>query len=425
MNDLVKKHIPLTAEFLAEIANPPEDGSYYLPKADTKKPDGEVHSIQPDQLHLIVSKIAEIPNKMIAYLPNEESVQQFRNFHNKILRDVHEVDPIGWVPFEIPKEEPVPEADVDFDGMSRSAFLLMREALAQCEDELKEMRHKLEEERILRQSMQHIIINIADTIHFQIDERVRMHVENITKRAADPTVGEGFCELLARRSTVQLERPPLPLSAVPDIPIRQNARSGANQESHQSFAPIKPLPAAPNRAPRPNSLGAPIQETKPTPPEKHSRPDGLASPVPPPKPSRPEPQNTPVLVASPQPKNLGRSRSPGPPPPRRPSHSRSDSNPADINRSLSPRSQASGPSSPTECSPSPVSTNKPRPQETPKAFKSRPVSGGDPRILKPLPAGRGKPRLSPSGNPPPPLGKTTSSPHAGARGGRPLPRIPS
>lgn len=207
-NNLISKHIKKTSDFLEKLANPPENGSYFIPKADQVNSSNDEIESTTVEIRKVVSKLIENAPKIKDAL-DPEVADAFISFYNGPLQQIDKIESIGWKTLEERKQRnpiEVNDQNLEFGNISRDAFLLAREALCQCEEELSELRSKLEEERLLRFSMQHIIQNMAESIHFRFDENVQHHVQLITSRRESSDIGDDFCELLFRKSTRNLPR---------------------------------------------------------------------------------------------------------------------------------------------------------------------------------------------------------------------------
>lgn len=194
-NGLIETHIVKMSSFLDALSNPPDDRSYFIPKADNIKKEDPI-VVTDKEIYCITENLAKKSMEIVNSLSGD-SKTIFLTFHDTVLKKVHEESGTEWKVIEKPKEELKIESK-ELEGLSKEAYILTREALQQCEAELKELRNKLEEERILRQSMQHIIVNMADTMHTQIDERVKIHVDKVMD---SDSVDLEFCNLLHRRTT--------------------------------------------------------------------------------------------------------------------------------------------------------------------------------------------------------------------------------
>ena len=249
-NDLIRDHIKKTSLFLEALANPPNSRSFFIPKADLDVNDEPSHAT-PGQIRLLAESLSSYA-KEISQVLTDDARARFLVFHSTTLKKAHEEADFDWEELQKPKE--IVLDNTEFDGVSREAFILVREALQLCEDELKELRHKLEEERILRKSMQHIIVNLADSMHFHIDEAVKRHVETIRHTEG---VDKEFCNFL--NTNQNFKRHTTPNRFSPNHTLRS-----ASPNVPQRTLPIVPNRQSPN-GPQRKRLSLPSTDTVPLP----------------------------------------------------------------------------------------------------------------------------------------------------------------
>jgi hypothetical protein len=146
-------------------------------------------------LRSIIQTIFQDRAKIMPQLKNKELSSHLQT----LLDEINIIEPmnIGANPLS-------PRSTLDTPEISKEAFLILWETLRQCEDELRETRVRLAEERGLRASMQAVISNIADDMHSAITEQVAQNIQKITYAATVAGFDQKFCnELLGDRPVVE------------------------------------------------------------------------------------------------------------------------------------------------------------------------------------------------------------------------------
>lgn len=155
----------------------------------------EIQNAQNKALRTIATVIA--PNyKVIQELSRE--VPEKMEIMKDIIYKINNLEPIGCVKSEQEKNNNSNTSDDDTDfEFSRESFLFLREAFKQCEAELKETKIRLEEETMLRRSMQAVVLELADSIHAQIDQRVAIKMGLIEEKSKGDK-GLDICDEILR-----------------------------------------------------------------------------------------------------------------------------------------------------------------------------------------------------------------------------------
>ena len=112
-----------------------------------------------------------------------------------ILAEIELIEPIGFKLDQPPVERKA--VLIQNEEVNKEAFLTLREGLQQCEEELLEVKVRLDEETHLRKSMQLILIQLADQMQTQIDTCVQVKLDMILQQVRESLdIDQEFCDML-------------------------------------------------------------------------------------------------------------------------------------------------------------------------------------------------------------------------------------